>query len=281
MSKRFTDSDKWTNNKWYRSLSPEAKCFWIYICDICDPVGVWDEDMEQASFHVGARLKKDEMLKALGGRVYVFDGGKKWWIVGFCEFQYGELRENTTIKPHIGYIKLLQRHGLWEKYLNADTLCEVYSDTPRGYITPQEKEKEKDIEKEKDKEQEQEKEQESRIIVDEKDAALHLSIKNAFLEKQPSHTFTNWPREVQGIKGIVKKIRSHLDTEDSEALQSAAHQLLDTFWRLTQSADKFWGGQPFTPSVLNSSGIFDRVLKQLGHQQPSAEFLEVLKGVEL
>ena len=63
----------------------------------------------------------------------------KWWLVDFCEFQYGKLVE--TNKPHLSYIALLQKHGL-------------YKGLQRGFHAPKEKDKEKDKDKDKEKEKE-------------------------------------------------------------------------------------------------------------------------------
>jgi len=72
----------------------------------------------------------------------------KWWVIDFCDFQYGELKEDTTNKAHQSYISLLKRHGLWKKYKGA------YKGHTRGIYAPQEKDKDTDKDKKKDKEKE-------------------------------------------------------------------------------------------------------------------------------
>jgi hypothetical protein len=272
MSKRFTDSDKWTNNKWYRSLSPEMKCLWVYLCDMCDTSGVWDEDLEQASFHIGAKLKRDEVIKALGDRVYVFDEGRKWWLVGFCDFQYDRLDESSTCRPIQAHIKLLKRHGLWAIYLNPDTLCEAEKNSPKGIHTLKDKEQDKDKDKVKDKAKDKDR-------LSENDSLLYNGIKDAFIEKQPSKNFTDWKKEGEAIKGLIAKIRAHMRDAPVEEQQQAAAQMLAAFWRLKQSNDSFWQNKPFLPSMLNSSSIFDMVLVHVHKAAPSPEYLEVLKEV--
>lgn len=39
--------------------------------------------------------------------------------------------------------------------------------------------------------------------------------------------------------------------------------MIEGFYEMTCSDEKFWKDQPFLPSALNASGIFDRVLKRL------------------
>ena len=140
MSKRFFDTTIWTQNKWFRKLRPEHKLFWAYLFTNCDAVGVWEEDLELASILIGYDYDMEQLLADLGDRVKIFSNRKKWWVVDFCNFQYGELVENNIHnKPHQSYISLLKKHRLWIDYTNS-----IHRD--------KEKEKEKDIEKEKEKE---------------------------------------------------------------------------------------------------------------------------------
>ena len=116
MAKRFLETTIWTQNKWFRKLKPEIKLFWFYLLSNCDTVGVWEEDIELASFVIGCELNIKEILDAFNNRIFVFNG-KKWWIRDFCSFQYGELKEsNITNKPHQSYIALLKKHSLWIEY---------------------------------------------------------------------------------------------------------------------------------------------------------------------
>lgn len=134
MGKRFTDTYKWTRNKWFRKLDNDTKLFWLYMMDTCDPVGVYEEDVEFASILLGTEYDKDKLLGYFGDRIKLINKGEKWWIKDFCDFQYSILREeNVTNKPHQSYISLLKKHSLWIEY--AKTIHSL-------------KEKEKDIEKE-------------------------------------------------------------------------------------------------------------------------------------
>lgn len=132
MGKRFTDTAKW-GKLWFRKLPPHIKCFWQFILDDCDAVGVWDADFERASFHIGEGVSTID-IEYIGEQIFVMDNDK-WWVVDFVEYQYGTLSE--ACKPHASYIKLLKKHRLYTLY-------------SKGMVTLQEKEKE--IEKEKDSE---------------------------------------------------------------------------------------------------------------------------------
>ena len=133
MSKRFRDTEVWSK-PWYRKLPPALKCLWDFILDHCDSVGVWIPDFEAAEFNIGEKVEWEKLLEAANGNIEVLPSGK-WWIVDFCAFQYGELREEC--RPHISYLLLLRKHGLEER---------VSKGYPKGIQTHKEKEKEKEKE---------------------------------------------------------------------------------------------------------------------------------------
>jgi len=116
MAKRFTDTTKWTNNKWFFNLSLESKLFWMYILDACDQVGVWEENVILASRIIGYEYSIDTLLKDLGKQIHLFKEDRKWWIVDFCGFQYGILKEDSASKPIQSHISLLKKHSLWILY---------------------------------------------------------------------------------------------------------------------------------------------------------------------
>lgn len=67
--------------------------------------------------------------------------------------------------------------------------------------------------------------------------------------------YANYPKEQKAINGICTMVRN-LAGEERE--MEAAKVILSEFLELTQGNDKFWSGQPFTPSGL--SPLFDRVV---------------------
>jgi len=137
--KRFTDTGIW-DKPWFRKLPPEEKEALRFIKDRCDNVGVWVPDFEAVEFFVtgGKGIDWDHLRANCNNNIQVLKN-KKWFLVDFVAFQYGELRE--TCKPHLTYISLLKKHRLWEEYL-------------KGMNTLQDKDKEQDIDKDKEKEQE-------------------------------------------------------------------------------------------------------------------------------
>lgn len=93
-------------------------------------------------------------------------------------------------------------------------------------------------------------------------SALYHAIQNSFIAK--TKTFTNWAKEAEAIKRLEAYATKH--TPDDPV--NFTCRLLEMFWELTSGSDKFWNRQPFTPSALSSSGIFDRVVKEMEMTQP-------------
>jgi len=114
MAKRFTDSDKW-KKQWFRKLSPAYKCFWHYLLDSCSSAGVWDVDFEAASFHVGEELNAFDVMEAFQKQYLPFALGKRWFLIDFVDFQYGDLK--TSSNAHLAVLNALKKHGLYEMYL--------------------------------------------------------------------------------------------------------------------------------------------------------------------
>lgn len=96
-------------------------------------------------------------------------------------------------------------------------------------------------------------------VVGEKDIDLSSSLKkqieSIFIAEQLNNRFTNYPKERSAIIDLIKKAES-MNPEDPEIFIMG---MIQTFQSLRDS-DKFFKSQPFLPSSLNSSGIFDRVL---------------------
>ena len=114
MFKRFHDVDKW-EKEWYTALLPAEKCAWDYITSKCDNVGLWIPNFKLAEYVIGESIEWDKFAGKCHDNVKILENGK-WWLVDFCRFQYPELSEETTCRPHLSYIALLKKHGLFEWY---------------------------------------------------------------------------------------------------------------------------------------------------------------------
>ena len=95
------------------------------------------------------------------------------------------------------------------------------------------------------------------------DTKLYNSIKETFLSKN-NGVFTSWPKEGKSIKELIKKAEIRYPDNPSGFIQG----VIEEFYSMINGGNQFWKDQPFTPSTLNSSGIFDRVIKKLQSNQP-------------
>lgn len=141
MKKRFTDCDIW-EDPWYRKLPCLYKEMWRFLCDKCDPSGVWKVDLDMIGFFLGENVSEKQALELFNKdktRIEVLDSGK-WFIVYFIPFQYGHLSRDC--KPHTPVFDAIERHGI-------ERLCKGYT---KGIHTLQEKDKDKDKDKDKGKE---------------------------------------------------------------------------------------------------------------------------------
>ena len=118
MAKRFTDTNKY-KKPFIRNLPGPYKLLWDYLYHDCDHAGIWIVDFEIAQIYIGSDMKisKSEALKFFNleePKIVEIDGGSKWFIPSFIEFQYGEL--NETNRAHNSVISILKKYNLFEKY---------------------------------------------------------------------------------------------------------------------------------------------------------------------
>jgi len=140
VAKRFTETGKW-KKKWIRELNPDMKLFWFYLLDNCDHAGVWEVDIDLASFQIGVKLDEARILKVFNRKIVPFKDGK-WFIPKFIDYQYGEL--NEKVNAHKSVIKLLTKYGL---YVENQQLGNSWATVKVNTLTV----KDKDIYKDKDK----------------------------------------------------------------------------------------------------------------------------------
>jgi hypothetical protein len=139
MAKRFTDTDKWKKG-FIKSLPASYKLLWLYIIDDCDHAGIWHVDLEVACLRIGEDVTEEQAQQFFGENIKSFDGGEKWFIPSFIEFQYGQLNEKNRV--HEAVLKILSRYNLLEI---------------KPLTSPLQGAKEKDKDKEMDKEMDKDK----------------------------------------------------------------------------------------------------------------------------
>lgn len=143
MAKRFIDTDLF-RKPLMRSLEAPYKALWIYLLCECDHAGVWDVELDVAQIRMGMTIDPEKAVEKLGGAVVVIDGGAKWWLPEFVQFQYGTL--NPANRVHASVISVLSKHGI-------DPNAEREN---KGLVRPLTRAKDKAKEKDKDKDKEQE-----------------------------------------------------------------------------------------------------------------------------
>lgn len=116
MSKRLTDTNKY-KKPFIRSLSGPYKLLWDYLYHDCDHAGIWIVDFEIAQLYIGRDMlvNKEDAIRFFNSgeqRIIEINGGSKWFIPSFIEFQYGELNEQN--RAHNSVIQILKKYNLYE-----------------------------------------------------------------------------------------------------------------------------------------------------------------------
>lgn len=153
MAKRFTDTNKY-KKAFIRSLPGEYKLLWDFLYHDCDHAGIWIVDFEIAQKYVGDDMP---VTKAVAltlfndgeERIIELDGGKKWFLPGFIEFQYVKLSEKN--RAHLSVISTLNRYGL----LNKDLSIKQIEEKIKPLTSPLQGVKDKELDKDKDMEKEE------------------------------------------------------------------------------------------------------------------------------
>ena len=101
MPKRFTDTEIWKKQRWFKNLSPSNKLAFIYIKDMCNHAGIWKidcsdllEDTGLSEFNLtnfinAVNLDFDGISGAKINRERIVIVQKTYLLItGFMQFQY-------------------------------------------------------------------------------------------------------------------------------------------------------------------------------------------------
>ena len=109
-------------------------------------------------------------------------------------------------------------------------------------------------------------------------ADFYNQVKRRFEKSQPQERFTNYAKEGKAIHGLIEKAKARSPDNPAEFLEA----MIQIFEAL-RGTDKFYRGQPFLPSALNASGIWDRVLSEAQgrwqEESQSREFNPITEGI--
>lgn len=113
MPRRFTVTEKWTQDKWFMELSAPAKLMFIFLYENCDCAGFWEINIKEAAYRIA--LNEETVYQAFKDieKCYVRDD-RFCVIVSFLHHQRN-LPLNPENKAHIGILNRLISHpGLYE-----------------------------------------------------------------------------------------------------------------------------------------------------------------------
>ncbi len=158
MAKRFTDTDLWKTQRWFRKLSPHHKLAFCYIKDTCNHAGLWKVDcsdliedlgLDEFDFPIFIETVNIEYDKVTGKkinkeRLRLVKRGYLW-ITGFIQFQYEGKDKvvNFLAAPVRTALLFLQSIDLLQESINKGyvTLKEPLQE---GWQTPKDKDRDKD-----------------------------------------------------------------------------------------------------------------------------------------
>lgn len=132
MPNRYTDTDIWKKQKWFKKLPVLYKLAWRYLTDCCDHAGIWKIDIPELQDDLGEDIfdLKDFIIhcnkdfdkktgKGISRQRIVQFNEDHIWITGFILFQYGK---NGEVTENFGAarsaIRKLQDLGLYEQAID-------------------------------------------------------------------------------------------------------------------------------------------------------------------
>ncbi len=137
----MTDTGKWSD-PWFMDMPQDFKLVYLYVLDNCDAAGVWKVNRRMVEFCIDSKIDWDMFISYMGDRLHQISE-EKWWLTKFCDFQYGHIPENTTSRPLIAVLSLLDSHGLSKGYTKGiDTLKD--KDKDKNQDQDKDKDKSKD-----------------------------------------------------------------------------------------------------------------------------------------
>lgn len=236
MAKRFTDTNIWKNQKWFKRLTPIHKLFWKYLTDSCDHAGVWKIDYTAITDDLGIEdfsimdfvTACNQDFEKLTGkpiektRVQVVKESAIW-LTGFMQFQYEN--KSLLINPKVAVVKsaieILKGFGILQEGLDKGYI-RLTEPLDKGLLTLKDKDKDKDnciktVEESKDsngicQEMVFEFKQANPAYQHDDDdlrQVMEIAQKIAALQKWPKHSVTaeKRPEIVRTWKQIVQAIR--------------------------------------------------------------------------
>ena len=138
MAKKYTDSEIWKRQRWFKKLSKDYKLAFFYIKDMCDNIGVWKidcadllEDTGIDEFNLSNFIKccNKEYDKITGNlitkeRMKIINENELW-ITGFVQFQYESKDTGKVCTTHVigkSALEKLHKKGLYNEAIKLKYL---------------------------------------------------------------------------------------------------------------------------------------------------------------
>lgn len=252
MAKRFTDSLKY-KKKFFRELPGPYKLLWDFLYHDCDNCGIWIVDFEIAQKYVGKDMPIDQAtaLKLFNTdeeRIIEIDGGEKWFLPGYIEFQYVQLSDKN--RAHIPVISALKKFDL----INPDysLIKKIKEDiSPLQGAKDKAKEKEKVMDMAKDKEKVKGKSPDEKFVVPEMCNRWYTIFPLYTRDKDSDY-------EAMGkIAGFMmrqagEKDVGNLDTQD---------KIMNTLTQISEQviADQFWVNKPLKSIANHIQEFYNKI----------------------
>lgn len=242
MAKRFTDTSKY-KKPFIRSLPGAYKLLWDFLYHDCDHAGIWIVDFETAQIYIGHDMKIEKngailLFNEDEQRIIELDAGKKWFIPGFIEFQYGHLSDKN--RAHNSVISILKKFDL----INSDLSLKIKN---KGHTSPLNGAKDKDKDKEQDKDKEKDKDksvfENLESILDEK--LLIPEMFKVYKKHNPSYP-GSIERDFKPLFSIAKFLSEQGGKRGSP--EHNADEILAVWGKASEiiAADKFYKNKPLS-----------------------------------
>lgn len=250
MAKRFTDTAKY-KKQFIRGLPGPYKLLWDFLYHDCDHAGIWIVDFEIAQKYIGddmpvTKERALELFNAGETRIVVLNGGGKWFIAPFIEFQYTKLSEKN--RAHCNVIPILQKFDL----LNSDLSLKINKPLTSPLQGAKEKEQEKETEQKKETEDESAREGINHLIIPQMWACWKRNF--------PSYT-ADKKNDFPALGSILRFMidQSHMNDPTEPDTQIVVLNSLQAVADIVKK-EEFWKSKPLK-SIANNIQEFANKLK--------------------
>jgi hypothetical protein len=265
---RYVQCSFWNDPDLVDVFTPEDRYFYLYLMtnEHTSQCGIYQVSIKQIAFETGYSIETVRALmqrfEVVHGRIRYNQETRELAIRNWLKHN-GPAKENDNILKRI----IAELEGIQDRSL-IGYIVEKAEAPLKALLSPFAKEKEKEKEKE---QLATEPVPDSAAIDNRENLPTSPATKKAESRKAPEDplyrpvwdsclamngdSFSNYPREGEGCKRFCLQVRAR----SPDNPERTAQELLELFKQLREKGGAFWGGQPFTPSVLASAAIFDRL----------------------